>query len=36
MFLLKILTHSCMAPHYIVEENIFVIIVDKLLEQQNH
>ena len=32
--LLKILTHSCMITHYIVEEDIFVGIVYERLEQQ--
>ena len=34
MLLSKILIHLCMIIHYIVEENIFVEIVYKLLEQQ--
>ena len=36
MFLSKILIPSCMIMHYIVEENIFVTIVCKLLEQQKN
>ena len=32
MFLSKISIHSCMIIHYIVEENIFVVIAWKLLE----
>ena len=34
MFLSKIVIHSCVIIHYIVGENIFVLIVYKLLEQQ--
>ena len=34
MFLSKISIHSCMSTHYIVQENIFVIIVQSVLEQQ--
>ena len=36
MFLSKISIHSCVIIHYIVEENIFVVIVWKLSEQQNN
>ena len=36
MFLSKILIHSCMIIHYIMEENISVVIVCKLLEQQKN
>ena len=36
MFLSKISTHSCMIMYYFVEEKVFVVIVYKLLEQQNH
>ena len=32
MSLSKVLTLSCMIIHYIVEENIFVVIVSKFLE----
>ena len=30
----KIVIHSCMTIHYIIEENIFVVIVYKFLLQQ--
>ena len=33
IFLSKILIYSCIIMHYIVEENIFVAIAYKLLEQ---
>ena len=36
MFLSKILTRSCIMIHYIVEENICVVIVYKFLEQQKN
>ena len=35
-FLSKISIHSCMIIHYIMEENIFGVIVCKLLEQQKN
>ena len=35
-FKTKTLTYSCMITHYIVEENIFIVIVYKHLEQQKH
>ena len=35
MFLSRVSIHSCMIMHYIVEENIFVSIVCKLLEQHS-
>ena len=35
-FLSKISTYSCMITHYIMQKNIFVVIVYKLLEQQKH
>ena len=34
MFLSKISIHSCMSTHYMVQENIFVVIVYSVLEQQ--
>ena len=34
MFLSKILIHSCIITHYLPVENDFVVIVDKILEQQ--
>ena len=36
MLLSKISIHSCIIIHYIVEENIFFVIVCKLLEQQKN
>ena len=36
MFLLKIQIYSCMIILYIVEENIFVVIIYKLLVQKKH
>ena len=36
MFLSKILIHSCMITYYIVEENIFTVIVHKFLDQKTH
>ena len=35
MFLSKVLIRSCMIIHFIVEENIFVVIVYMLLLQKN-
>ena len=35
MFLSKISTHSCMITHYIADKKLFVVVVYKLLEQQN-
>ena len=29
MFLSKILIHSCMTIYYIMEENIFIVIINK-------
>ena len=34
MFLSKILVHLCMTIHYIMEENIFVIIVYKFISEE--
>ena len=34
MLLSKILIHLCTTIHYIVEENIFVVIVDEFLVQK--
>ena len=36
MFLSKILIHLCMIIHYTMEENIFVIIVYKLLVRKKY
>ena len=36
MFLSKILIRSCMIIHYIVEENIFAVIVYKLVVQKKY
>ena len=33
MLLSKILIHLCTTIHYIVEENIFVVIVDELVQK---
>ena len=34
MFLLRILIHSWMVTNFMVEENIFVVIIDKRFEEQ--
>ena len=36
MFLSKISTHLCMITHYIMEENMFVVIVYNLLVQTKY
>ena len=36
MFLSKILIHSCMIIHYILDEDLFVVIAYKLLVQKKY